>query len=98
VSRPVAKREKHPNARGPALLGIPCLRGRHRVLEERTGAVEELIQLLGGAAARVAVGRKALIDELTLLDDREVKVESDAFLKRYAIWTDHDQDEVRAFG
>jgi hypothetical protein len=35
--------------------------------------------------------------ELLKLDDREVKVESDAFLKRYAIWTDHDQDEVRAW-
>jgi hypothetical protein len=30
------------------------------------------------------------------LDDRKMKVESDAFLKRYAIWTGHDQDEVRA--
>jgi hypothetical protein len=35
--------------------------------------------------------------ELVKLDDREVKVESEAFLKRYAIWTDHDQDEVRAW-
>jgi hypothetical protein len=35
--------------------------------------------------------------ELLKLDDREVKVESDAFLKRYAIWTDHDHDEVRAW-
>jgi hypothetical protein len=35
--------------------------------------------------------------ELLKLDDREVKVESDAFLKRYAVWTDHDQDEVRAW-
>ena len=35
--------------------------------------------------------------ELLKLDDREVQVESAAFLKRYAIWTDHDQDEVRAW-
>ncbi len=35
--------------------------------------------------------------ELLKLDDRQVKLESDAFLKRYAIWTDHDQDEVRAW-
>jgi hypothetical protein len=31
------------------------------------------------------------------LDDRQVKVESNAFLNRYAIWTGHDQDEVRAW-
>ena len=35
--------------------------------------------------------------EMLKEDDRQVKVESDAFLKRYAIWTDHDQDEVRAW-
>ena len=35
--------------------------------------------------------------ELLQLDDRKVKVESDAFLDRYAIWTGHDQDEVRAW-
>jgi hypothetical protein len=35
--------------------------------------------------------------ELLELDDRRVEVESDAFLSRYAIWTGHDQDEVRAW-
>ncbi len=31
------------------------------------------------------------------MDDRDVPVESDAFLKRYAVSTDHDQDQVRAW-
>jgi hypothetical protein len=31
------------------------------------------------------------------MSDRDVPVESDAFLKRYAVSTDHDQDQVRAW-
>jgi hypothetical protein len=31
------------------------------------------------------------------MDDRAVAVESDAFLKRYAVSTDHDQNQVRAW-
>jgi hypothetical protein len=35
--------------------------------------------------------------ELLKLDDRQFKLESDAFLKRYSVWADHDQDELTAW-
>jgi hypothetical protein len=35
--------------------------------------------------------------ELVPMDDRQVQIESDAFLRRYELLTDHDQDEVRAW-
>jgi hypothetical protein len=35
--------------------------------------------------------------ELLKLDDRKFKLESDAFLKRYSVWADHDQDELAAW-
>jgi hypothetical protein len=35
--------------------------------------------------------------ELLKLDDRKFKLESDAFLKRYSVWADHDQDALTAW-
>jgi hypothetical protein len=35
--------------------------------------------------------------ELIQLDDRAVRLESEGFLRRYALFTDHDQDEVSAW-
>jgi hypothetical protein len=35
--------------------------------------------------------------ELLKLDDRRIKLESDALLKRYSLWADHDQDELAAW-
>jgi hypothetical protein len=31
------------------------------------------------------------------LDDKRFRLESDAFLKRYSVWADHDQDPLRAW-
>lgn len=35
--------------------------------------------------------------EVVKLDDRAVRLESDAFLERYAVSTDHDQDQLRVW-
>jgi hypothetical protein len=35
--------------------------------------------------------------ELLKMDDRRIELESDAFLKRYSVWVDHDQDELSAW-
>jgi hypothetical protein len=35
--------------------------------------------------------------ELLRMDDRKFELESDAFLKRYSVWADHDQDDVAAW-
>ena len=35
--------------------------------------------------------------ELLKLDDRKFELESDAFLKRFSVWADHDQDELAAW-
>jgi hypothetical protein len=35
--------------------------------------------------------------ELLKLEDRKFKLESDAFLDRYSVWADHDQDDLAAW-